>query len=144
MFAVRRNEPLEDMFIIAPITLAAKPIRFNLNVYCEILTSHTWDCPVNFTTKRSSQNFSQFLQHRKDQKSHWLRYAPGFLCLYFCSRYLCPEGFLCALAFTETSLNVAFAAHAALPAAAGHESNSLIYWLIYILKKIYWHIYIYI
>ncbi|CAK9083957.1 unnamed protein product [Durusdinium trenchii] len=39
-----------------------------------------------------------------------------FLCLYFCSRYLCPEGFLCALAFTETSLNVAFAAHAALPA----------------------------
>eukprot|EP00913_Durusdinium_trenchii_P029461 g27614.t1 len=57
-----------------------------------------------------------FLQHRKDQKSHWLRYAPGFLCLYFCSRYLCPEGFLCALAFTETSLNVAFAAHAALPA----------------------------
>ncbi|CAK9049867.1 unnamed protein product [Durusdinium trenchii] len=40
----------------------------------------------------------------------------GFLCLYFCSRYLCPEGFLCALAFTETSLNVAFAAHAALPA----------------------------
>lgn len=42
--------------------------------------------------------------------------AAGFLSLYFCSRYNFPHPFLFSLAFTETSLNVAYAAHAALPA----------------------------
>jgi hypothetical protein len=42
---------------------------------------------------------------------------PGFLSLYFCSRYEWPHPFLMSLAFTETALNVAYAAHAALPAA---------------------------
>lgn len=42
--------------------------------------------------------------------------AAGFLSLYFCSRYEWPHPFLMSLAFTETALNVAYAAHAALPA----------------------------
>ena len=42
----------------------------------------------------------------------------GFLSLYFCSRYNFPHPFLFSLAFTETSLNVAYAAHAALPAVS--------------------------
>lgn len=48
--------------------------------------------------------------------------AAGFVSLYFCSRYERPHPFLMSLAFTETALNVAYAAHAALPAVADVEN----------------------
>ena len=60
-------------------------------------------------------------QHSLDPCFFLLR--SGFLWLSYCSRYLHADLFLLALAVTETSLNVAYAAHAALPADAQRKGR---------------------